>query len=96
LGYEFATHIPFLCIYIHKVGYDVEYVKDGRELIIKIYDYTTHEGNPDYYSYGYEIISEYGPIVNYEFTTKEDFVKSNDKIDAYVVNTYLNKFPFKK
>lgn len=79
-----------------KNGYDVEYVKDGRELIIKIYDNTTHEGNPDYYSYGYEIISEYGPIVNHKFTTKGDFVKSNDKIDTRVVNLYLDKFPFKK
>jgi hypothetical protein len=79
-----------------KDGYDVDYVKDNRELTVKIYDHTTHNGNPKNYNYAYEILSEDGGIVNYEFIDKQNFVDSNDKIDLRVVNLYLNKFPFKK
>jgi hypothetical protein len=86
-------------IYHIKDGYHIGHGTEGRKKFVKIYDNTTHTGNPNYYSSGYDVLSEYGGIIkSFSFLTNGDFTnkKRGTEIDVRVVNLYLDKFPFKK
>ena len=81
-----------------KGGYEVDYVTEGKNMYVKIYDTNTYDLNPHDYNLGYQVISENGGIITqsyFDFMSEEYFIsRYSDELSTKTVDKFLSKFPF--